>query len=164
MNRRQLIIGGAKITGAAIVSPFVLTGCPQQNQVAALVGIAGTAIASLETIEGNTDRAAQIQQDFNLAQTAVLNWKTGSPTEDVAQALLLVQNDLSLLPVSVRTQAYIELALGTVQSILDLFPATTQPAFAVTAKVARVQIVAPKTAAEFKKSWNAIGGIAPPLK
>lgn len=164
MNRRELIIGGAKITGAAIVSPFVLTGCPQQNTTAALVGIAGTAIASLETIEGNSDQAARIQKDFSLAQTAVLNWKQGTPTEDVAQALLLVQNDLSLLPVSTQTQAYIELALGTVQSILVLFPNTVQPSFAVTAKVRHPQIVAPKTAAEFKKSWNSIGGIAPPLK
>lgn len=141
-----------------------LAGCPSQNTTAALVGIAGTAIASLETLEGNTDAAAQIQKDFNLAQTAVLNWKTGSPTDDVAQALLLVQNDLSLLPVSQQDQAYIELALGTVQSILDLFPATTQPAFAVAAKVRRVQIVAPKTAAEFKASWNALPGHLAPLK
>lgn len=169
MNRRELIIGGVRVGGALAIggTSIVLMGaqgCDKQNTTAALVGIAGTAIASLETIEGNTDAAAQIQKDFTAAQTAVLNWKQGTPTEDVAQALLLVQNDLSLLPVSVQTQAYIELALGTVQSILVLFPNTVQPSFAVTAKVKRVQIVAPKTAAAFKASWNALPGHLAPLK
>lgn len=168
MNRRELIIGGVRVGGALAIggTSIVLMGaqgCDKQNTTAALVGIAGTAIASLETIEGNTDAAAQIQKDFTAAQTAVLNWKQGTPTEDVAQALLLVQNDLSLLPVSVQTQAYIELALASVQAVLDLFPGTA-PQFATTAKARRVQVVAPKTEKEFRSRWNAIGGIAPPLK
>jgi len=41
---------------------------------------------------------------------------THSPTQDVAQALMLVQNDLSLLPFDAKTDAYVQLALGTVQS------------------------------------------------
>lgn len=162
MNRRELIIGSARLTGIAAISPSLLlvTGC-DQNQAAALVGIAGTAIASLENIEGNSDAAAQIQKDFNAAQTAVLNWKTGTPTQEVHEVLAIVVNDLNLLPVSQRDQEYIVLAVGTVQAVLALFPGT-DPAFAVTAKVApRQKIVVPKTAAEFKARWNAIGGIAP---
>lgn len=168
MNRRELIIGGAKLTGAAVISGGSVMlmgaqGCEKQNTAAALIGIAGVAVSSLETIEGHGDVAAQLQTVFSATQTAVLNWKAGTPTQDVSQALQIVQNDLLLLPVSVQTQAYIELALATVQAVLDLFPGTALQ-FATTAKVRRVQIVAPKTAAEFKASWNAIGGIAPPLK
>lgn len=168
MNRRELIIGGAKLTGAvAIGGGSVMLmgaqGCEKQNTAAALIGIAGVAIASLETIEGHGDVAAQLQTDFAAAQTAVLNWKQGTATQDVSQALALVQNDLNLLPVSQQDQAYIELAIGTVQSILDLFPGTA-PQFAVTANVRRVQIVAPKTAKEFKATWNALPDHLAPLK
>lgn len=136
-----------------------LAGCKEQNTAAALVGIAGTAIASLETIEVHTQAAAQIQTDFSAAETAVLNWKAGTPTQDVAQTLQLVESDLSLLPVSVQDQAYIELAIGTVQSVLDLFPAANptpgmvlSPATLNHAQV--LSIMAPKTADEFKARWN----------
>lgn len=148
---------------------LITTGCPTQNTTAALVGIAGTAIASLETIEGHTQAATQIQTDFSAAQTAVLNWKSGTPTQDVAQALQLVESDLNLLPVSVQDQAYIELAIGTVQSVLELFPAAnptpgTVLSPATLSHAQALSIVAPKTADEFKARWNGIGGIAPPLK
>ena len=124
-----------------------LAGCPSQNTTAALVGIAGTAIASLETIEGNTDAAAKIQTDFNLAQTAVLNWKTGTPTEDVAEALQLVESDLHALPVSEKDQEYVALAVGTVQSVLDLFPSGGVAA----PHVAVASDAAPKSVEEFKE-------------
>jgi len=139
-----------------------LAGCPSQNTAAALVGIAGTAIASLETIEGHGDLAAQIQKDFGDAQTAVLNWKSGTPTQDVHQALAIVVNDLNLLPVSQQTQEYIILAVGTVQAVLDLFPGT-DPQFATTARAMRVQIVAPKSEKEFRARWNALPGHLAPL-
>lgn len=163
MNRRELIIGSARLTGIAAISPSVLflTGCPQQNQAAALVGIAGVAIASLETIEGHTDAATKIQVDFAAAQTAVLNWKVGTPTQDVAQALQIVMNDINLLPVSKKDQAYILLAGGTVQSVLDLFPeSATSPHM-----LANIQLYnPPKTKAEFIAQWNALSGNLAPLK
>lgn len=143
----------------------LLTGCPSQNTTAALVGVAGTAIASLETLEGHTEAAAKIQTDFAAAQTAVLNWKAGTPTQDVAQALALVESDLNLLPVSVQDQAYITLAIGTVQSVLDLFPAAQGSGITSNVRHADVNtFVAPKTVDEFKARWNGIGGIASPLK
>lgn len=142
---------------------IALCGCPAQNTAAALIGIAGTAVASLEAIDGHADLVAQIQKDFGDAQTAVLNWTPGSPTQDAHQALAIVVNDLGDLPVTVQTQAYIDLAIATVQAVLDLFPGTA-PQFATTAKVRRVQIVAPKNAAEFKASWNALPGHLAQLK
>lgn len=137
-----------------------LTAC-NQNTTAALVGIAGTAIATLETIEGHTDAAAKIQADFQAAQTAVLNWKQGSPTQDVAQALQLVISDLDLLPGSSKDRAYITLALGTVQSVLDLFAQTGVAAHAVVGT--RLENP-PKTVEEFKAQWNALPGGLAPLK
>jgi len=137
---------------------LLCAGCPSQNQTAALVGIAGSAIASLETIEGHTDAAVKIQTDFAAAQSAVLHWKAGTPTEDVAQALQLVESDLNLLPVSEKDQAYVKLAVGTVQSVLDLFPSAVAP------RVAAPAGVAPKTVEEFKAEWNALPGQLAPLK
>jgi len=137
---------------------LLCAGCPSQNQTAALVGVAGTAIASLEAIEGHTDAAAKIQTDFAAAQSAVLHWKAGTPTEDVSQALQLVESDLNLLPVSEKDRAYVELAVGTVQSVLDLFPGAVAPHIAVAGSVA------PKTVDEFKAEWNALPGHLAPLK
>lgn len=145
---------------AAVLVCLLLNGCPTQDQTAALVGIAGTAIAALETIEGHTDAAAKIQKDFTAAQTAVLNWKKGTPTQDVAQALALLESDLNLLPISQKDQAYVELGIGTVQSILVLFP-SAQPADGSPIPLAvamHTNVPAPKTADEFKARWNALPG------
>lgn len=133
-----------------------LAGCPSQNTAAALVGVAGSAIASLEVIEGHTEAAVKIQADFNAAQNAVLQWKTGTPTEDVAQALQLVESDLNLMPVSQQDQAYVALAVSTVQSVLDLFPAASAARVEVAA--AAPAVVAPRSATEFKARWNALPG------
>lgn len=142
-----------------------LAGCPSQNTTAALIGIAEVAVSSLETIEGNTAAAQQIQTDFSAAQSAVLNFKAGSPTQDVAQALKLVQDDLNLLPVSKQDEAYINLAIGTINSILLLFPQPTTGLSAHTSLVPHRTIVSntppPKNAAEFKAQWNAIHSAAP---
>jgi hypothetical protein len=64
---------------------------------------------------------------------------------------------LNLLPVSQKDQAYVELAVGTVQSVLDLFPGAVAPHVAV------APVAAPKSVEEFKARWNALPGRLAPL-
>lgn len=148
----------------------MFAGCPvSQNTAAALVGIAGTAVTTLESLEGHTDAATKLSKDFAAAQTAILNFKQGSVTQDVAEALALVQDDLNLLPVSTQDEAYINLAIGTINALLDLFPAQAGAVVSAHAVLVPHRTIvsntpAPKTAKQFKAQWNAIPGGLAPLK
>ena len=109
------------------------TGCgASQTTLADIVTTLGNTIAAVETLEGNSALAAQIQKDTAAAQSAVLGWKAGSPTQDVVQALNLVVSDLNLLPVAISPTdaALIALAVSTVEELLTDFGQTsTSPAF-----------------------------------
>lgn len=166
---------------------FSTTGCTSQQTAADMITTVGTAVASLEAIEGNTSAVAQIQADFAAASSAVANWKTGTPTQQVAEALALVESDLNLLPVSSQDQALIDLAIGTVDELLTEFPATTTtttPAVTTvsfryasfgdsiaygsgTAQVKHRTVhlaKTPKSKKDFVKQWNAVLKANPKLK
>src|SRR5271170_5276536 len=114
-----------KLLKSAIASVLilVLVGCPAQNTIAALTSILGSSAASIASIEGNPTLAAQLQTDTAAAVTAVDNWKSGTPASNVIQALNIVEDDLNLFPVSGPYIPLIDLAIGTVESILALLPA-----------------------------------------
>ena len=142
-----------KLLAFALAPILVIAGCTGQNTAAALIGIAGTAVQALIVQSGNTV-PANLPQDFAAAQSAVANWKTGSPTLQVDEALNLVITDINLIPVSAQDKAYITLAVGTVEQVLALFPPTTG---AVSASVAARPTTLPKDPSKtFKAQWNAI--------
>lgn len=142
-----------------LIASLSMTGCTSQATIAALINQVGVSVQSLLVIESVTDPAlsARIQADFTAASTAVLNWKKGTPAQDVIQALNIVQADINLIPLNPVDQALIVLAIGTVNSILALLPGT--PA----AATASASFHAPKNAKEFKKQWNAIVAANPSL-
>jgi hypothetical protein len=157
---------------------FTTTGCTSQQTAADMITTVGTAVASLEAIEGNTSAVQQIQTDFSAASSAVANWKTGTATQQVAEALTLVENDLNLLPVSSQDQALIDLAIGTVDQLLVEFPGTTSTTTPTATTVsfhyafyqAKVQhrtvhlAKVPKSKKDFKAQWNAALRANPKLK
>lgn len=152
------------------------TGCDGQTTAAELIAIVGTSTASLEALEGNTDAVKQIQADTKAATDAVANWKSGTPAQDVIEALNLLQDDLNLLPVSPEDQALIDLAIGTVDQILALIPVptaapavTSGPVVSTAVYFTRSQHVhhrhphlvkTPKNAKEYRKAWNKLAGFA----
>lgn len=166
----------AKIVSMLLVGVLLcggLTGCPGQQTAVELLGVVEQATVSLATLEGNTADIAKLQADFAAAQTAITNFKSGTPAQDVIEALNIVQDDLNLLPVPSGDKALVDLAIGTVDELLALFPAPAATP-AVTAAVYRVgaaQLVyagaahvkhrhpgLPKPVAtpkDFKKLWNA---------
>lgn len=177
-------IGGQAAKAAPIVLGMLflglllpLAGCNAQQTGAELVTALGTAVASLETIEGNSVAAVKVQTDTTAAAAAFTNWKAGTPAQDVIEALNLVEDDLNLLPVSPQDQALVDLGIGVVDELLALLPApasTVQPAVyrgsvqmlqASDVKHRHPKLKKPvKSVKEFKKQWNAIVATHPELK
>ena len=164
----------------ALASAFTLPtlGCDQQQTAAELVSTVGTATSSLLQFEGNPFAASQVTASVAVATAAITNWKSGSPTQDIAEALNLVEDDLNLIPVSTTDKALVDLAIGAVDQLLALFPGKTvspvvvpATAGAPSALLIAYQTIAParphvahrkvylaktpKTAKQFKAQWNA---------
>ncbi len=165
--------GLSKFALIAFASLALTTGCDKQQTAAELVSTAGTAVSSLLVFEGNTTTAAKINADFAAASTAISGWKSGSPTQDIAELLNIVEDDLNLIPISTEDQAFIDLGIGAVDQLLALFPApaattpvTVSPSVTrASYQVSTVRHVphrrvylakTPKTAKEFKAQWNAL--------
>jgi hypothetical protein len=149
----------ALLAGLALAT-IGLAGCWQQTTIATLVTALGNASASIATLEGNTAIAAKLKTDTAAASTAVLNWKKGSATTEVIEALNLVEADLNLFPVTDQYAPLVDLAIGTVESIMEMVqPGSSSPAgVQVRAGVTHRVYLAnpPKTAADFTKAWNGV--------
>jgi hypothetical protein len=140
---------------------FAPLGCSDQATIASLLQTVGTAVSSLEAIEGNTTLASQLQKDFTTASQDVLAWQPGTASQDVIQALNLVESDLNLLPVSAEDSALVDLAVGTIDAILTDITAKT-PATVTNGAVTALKVAAPhaqlsnppKNSKAFRKAWN----------
>ncbi len=152
-----------KFKRISIVSALLLvfcipfTGCLGQNDVAALLKVVGTSVSSIATIQGNADLAKKLNTDFNAASDAVSKWKQGDATQNVTQALNILQSDLNLIPVSDNVKIYIELAIATTNSILAIVtPEPTAIVFS-TLRVTKPLV----NAKEYKKAWNSLRAAHP---
>jgi hypothetical protein len=131
---------------------FSTVGCLTQNETAALINVVGQSVSSIISIEGNPALAATLTTDFTAASTAVANWKQGTPSQDVVQALNLLVKDLDLIPVNAQDKVYITLAIATIQSILAVvMPAATGHLSVAKAKSANVI-----TVKQYKRQFNAL--------
>ena len=147
---------------AAAALAIGLAGCPAntQNTIAALVTALGNAAASIAALENNPTLSATLKTDTTAASTAVLNWKQGTPTQNVVAALNLVEADLNLFPGTSQYAPLVDLAIGTVESILEIVQPgasaidSVHPRAGVTHRVSLAN--PPKTAAGFKAEWNAM--------
>ena len=139
-----------------------LAGCPAntQNTVGALVTVLGNAASSIAALENNPALAAQLKTDTAAASQAVLNWKNGSPTQDVVAALNIVEADLNLIPGTSQYAPLVDLAIGTVESILEIVKPGSSSIDSVSARPGITHRVSlanpPKTAAQFKAAWNGL--------
>lgn len=167
--------GSAAIV-ALLCATLVMTGCtPQEEQqtVVSLTTSLITALTTLENIEGNPVLAAQLQKDGAAVISAEANWKSGTPAQDVIEALGIVQADINLLPVSTQDQELVDLGIGLVDQILALLPVPA-PAAApagitltnavwmqkgdyLTPQLRHPKLAKPiKDEKDFRKRWNAI--------
>lgn len=144
---------------------FALNGCTSQTTIAALVTTLGNASASIAAIENNPALANQLKADTAAASAAVLNWKQGTPAQNVVQALNIVQNDLALITGTCQATGasaspvcqyvpLIDLAIATTTSIIQIVNPGAVPVSA-NAKM-KMGWKAPKDENQFKKQWNVI--------
>ncbi len=135
-----------------------MAGCPSQTSIAALVTVLGNAASSIAALEGNTALAATLKTDTAAGASAVANWKSGTPSQNVISALNLVEADLDLFPVTSRYAPLVDLAIGTVESILEIIHPGASSIDSVHLRPGITHRVSlanpPKTAAQFTKEWN----------
>lgn len=161
------------LPGVAIVVLFLsmfVTGCIAQSKIAGLTNILGNAASTIASLEGNSSLATKLKTDTSVAVTDINNWKSGTPAQDVIQALNTVEDDLNLIPGTSQYAPLVDLAIGTVESILELLPQSTTMS---TLQAHKMSIHAshpnvnsqnaPKDKAEFKRQWNAIVASNPQL-
>lgn len=144
-----------RLTALLILPCVLLTGCPAKSTIAGLTNILGNAAASVASVEGNPGLAAKLTTDTAAAVTIINNWKSGTPSQNVVEAINLVIDDLNLFPSTGPYAPLIVLALSTAESIIEIVqPPSSAPAIKAHAKVATVPPAA--TAKEFKARWNAL--------
>lgn len=143
----------------AMLIVVVAAAC-NQNTVAALVTELGTASSSIASLEGSTALAAKLKTDTAAASTAVLNWKKGSASTEIVEALNIVETDLNLFPITDQYAPLIDLSIGTIESIMEIVQPGSSSTDGVTARVGvthRVYLAKPpKNADQFKTAWNGI--------
>jgi hypothetical protein len=149
------------IIGAALLLTLTIAACTSQSTLSSLVTILGNSTASIAAVEGNASLAAQIKSDTTAASAAVLAWKTGTSTAMAIEALNIVEDDLNLIPNTGPYLPLVDLAIGTVESILALLPQPVATA-TTTARAKGIQrrtvyiAKPPKDSDHFKSAWNGI--------
>lgn len=138
---------------SAILCCTLLTGCISQATIASLTAILGQSAASIASIEGNPTLAAKLTADTTAAVAAINAWKSGTPAQEVIAALNIVEDDLSLFPITTAYAPLIDLAIGTVESILALLPAPATMSVHLGRKVHLAHT--PKNEKDYRKTWNA---------
>jgi hypothetical protein len=154
----------------ALASFFLPTGCGlQQNQYAQLAGDIGTQVSSIVALTGDTATATKITQDTAAAVAAIKSFKKGTPVENTVQVINILIADLNLIPAVGPYGPLIDLALGTIEYVINDLTQhdTATPASGVASPQATARATVtkpravyltntPKNRSEFRKQWNAI--------
>jgi hypothetical protein len=157
MNRRTFVKSAVSI-GAVSLITLPEIGCVNQSELASLAQTLGSASANIATLEGNTALATQITTETNTAVSAITSWKSGTPTNEIIEAIGILESTISLFPTIGSYAPLIDIALATIQTILAMLPpATITPTTPVNARMVRHVYMSPvpKNTASFKKQWNA---------
>lgn len=169
---RSVMIAGAAalaMAGVVIVPTAMLTGCNASNEAqvkqtaTTLTQTLTSAVSNVAQLEGNPTLAAQLTKDGNAAVVAINNWQNGSPADDVIEALGIVQDDLNLIPGTSQYAPLIDIAIGTIQTILSLIPQSAVTPVAGAKMAARrsnmrtvhLTQAAPHDTTSFIQQWNA---------
>ncbi len=149
LNRREALKLGAAF--AVLPSMLTLTGC---GSVQSYINIVIGAVKSILGFIGGA-LATQITAALSALQTAVAGWKSGTITQDVVQALSVLQAVLDTIPLGNLVTGLISIAITAIDAILGVSGAA-----AVTAQALRParQHPAPnvtvKTHKQFAQAWN----------
>jgi hypothetical protein len=168
------------VVALPLVAPLTgCTGSDVQKTVSQLTQTLGDSVAQVASLEGNATLSATLLKDTNAAIIAINGWKNGSAVDDVIEGLGILSDDLSLIPGTSQYAPLIDLAIGTVQSLLTLIPAkvtvgdVTKATLTRHAGNPRITLALqhraekgatpPQSRAQYVKQWNGIVEAHPEL-
>lgn len=159
---RSSALGGLVAVLCLSVTLLPLAGCSEQATLSALTKTLGSAAVNIANLEGNTSLAGKLTTDTAAAVSIITNWKSGTPAQNVIEALQIVEDDLNLIPGTSQYAPLIDIAIGTVQTILAMLPVPAGNTVAH-GRVVHLGSPAPKNAHEFKKQWAGVIKLHPNL-
>lgn len=92
----------------------------KSNLVVILKDSLDSVTSVIKILDPNWSGLTQFQQDAAAAITAVENWQSGTPAQDVVQILDILIADINLFPVSDVYKAVIVIALDGIKSVIVL--------------------------------------------
>jgi Sec-independent protein translocase protein TatA len=170
---------------ALLLIPLVvvmLCGCNPQN-LSALVKTVGESVVQLggiitqlsdpnltpEDKQKMVDAQARAKTAVDTAATLIAAWQQGTPANEIINELDVVQTNLSQIlsianvvnPTKLSLiETAVTLAIGTIQLIISMLPASPAAAPKMMQRKASVPVMitksTPKNAKEYKTQWNAI--------
>ena len=158
------------LVAAAVLAIAFTTAC-SQNAVAALVTTLGNACSAAAGLGGDATLSQAILADTATASEQVLAWKTGTSTQNVQEALGILEADLSRVPETATVAPFIDLGVATIDGILSDItgqaPATTTAGLSLhllNVSASAAQPVRhpkysgrlPKKASDFVTEWNKV--------
>lgn len=147
MNRRQFAIATAAV---ALAPSALLTGCGAQSYISIVI----SAVSSLLGFIGGP-LAGQIAVALAAVQTAVANWKSGTITQEVTEALTALQAVLDTVPLGKTVDTLIGIAIAAIEAILGVSGSNVLAARVAVARVHPKPSAAVKTHKQFASIWNA---------
>jgi hypothetical protein len=150
ITRRQFSARTAALAMLTIAPSFLLTACGAQSYISIII----SAVSSILGFIGGP-LAGQIAEALAAVQTAVANWKTGTITQQVTEALQALQAVLDTVPLGKAVDTLIGIAIAAIEAILGASGGTVVAARVQVVKAHPAPATAPKTHKQFAHSWNA---------
>ena len=156
VTRRRLLGGSATmLAGYAIGVPSIvaISGCSPSTIVGYLTAV-DNAVSGILTYIGDTNLATTIHNDLAALESAIANWKSGTITQDVVAAILLLRDNLDLIPLTPLLNGLVSLALTALSSILSMSDANVITAHVAVAVKHSPSVYVAKTHKQFARAWN----------
>lgn len=155
MNRRKF----TTLLACVSILPFMgMNGC--QNALELLIQVLGNAVVQLITGIVSPELAQKIRHDTEMIIALVRGWKEGQPAQEIIRSINRLIQDMQTLALPEKFKPLIDLALGTLASIIEHLMAHgggEQPA-------TKVRITKPPlNAKEFREEWNCIRAGSPDI-
>jgi|HubBroStandDraft_1064217.scaffolds.fasta_scaffold01182_10 hypothetical protein len=130
-------------------------GCGKSTIIGYLNAV-DSAVTGILNYIGDTTLATTIQKDINAVNAAIVGWTSGTITQNVIEAIQVLQSNLDLIPLTAPITALISIALTALSAILSISGANVLRQMA-TQKIKSHPLskVTLTTHHAFAREWNA---------
>lgn len=157
-------------TAAVLVAVLVMAACPSQQTMASIwhqAGVLADTFITLYAPAWSAANKANFDAAWAKAETAITNWKTGTPCANVVQAINDAATILATVPVLDDKQKLLMAAIVASVNVVTTNFAACQPATLGPERAIQWQagvqekansLPPPKNASDVKKLWKDAGG------